>query len=436
MPPGAAGRVTADATIAMPILAAAAPPLRAPPGCLPTSVPGRCSTLPAVRRLAAAPDMEHPGHEVAAPRRDRAAMLACAPTASHAKQRFLGTLDAARGQDARGPWRYSATSARPGQRGADTRFMGAPYSRSTASPARSATPCVRRTGARRARGGARPEPERRRLRAAARTPRSPTPAAIITVDAARCCSARATAKLRPMARRIARLSRPLWSCALAAALASLAARRIQRSSVFVELGSSPSGFFARRGFFASIADPPVTVIAPHALRASRIAEVAAAANHDLRLRSACLAGAGSSLARCRCDRRAAVRRAVRLALAASPDAAIAAAAAASPADLSRARRRSPSSRCHDQRPRRSARRARRPGRHRGGAGAAPARRQALSTAAYRYRWRGEVPDYDVVVIGAASRRRHLRATRPCATSRSRCREGRLRSGTSSKSSKR
>jgi hypothetical protein len=57
------------------------------------------------------------------------AMLACnAYCEPSAKQRFLGTLDAARGQDTRGPWRAlgevckDAVSAVP-----DTRFMGAPY---------------------------------------------------------------------------------------------------------------------------------------------------------------------------------------------------------------------------------------------------------------------------------------------------------------------
>lgn len=57
------------------------------------------------------------------------AMVACrAFCEPNAKQRFLGTLDAARGQDARGPWRYlgeickAEVSAAP-----DTRFMGAPY---------------------------------------------------------------------------------------------------------------------------------------------------------------------------------------------------------------------------------------------------------------------------------------------------------------------
>ena len=57
------------------------------------------------------------------------AMLACnAYCEPEAKQRFLGALDAARGQDTRGPWRHlgevckAAVSAVP-----DTRFMGAPY---------------------------------------------------------------------------------------------------------------------------------------------------------------------------------------------------------------------------------------------------------------------------------------------------------------------
>ena len=70
-------------------------------------------------------------------------MLACnAYCEPNAKQRFLGTLDAARGQDTRGPWRAlgevckEAVSAVP-----DTRFMGAPYfaldriARSIADPA-------------------------------------------------------------------------------------------------------------------------------------------------------------------------------------------------------------------------------------------------------------------------------------------------------------
>ncbi|TMQ02591.1 MAG: hypothetical protein E6J90_12640 [Deltaproteobacteria bacterium] len=57
------------------------------------------------------------------------ALVAChAFCEPNAKQRFLGTLDAARGQDTRGPWRHlgeickGAVSALP-----DTRFMGAPY---------------------------------------------------------------------------------------------------------------------------------------------------------------------------------------------------------------------------------------------------------------------------------------------------------------------
>lgn len=57
------------------------------------------------------------------------AMIACrAFCEPNAKQRFLGTLDAARGQDTRGPWRYlgeickAEVSAVP-----DTRYMGAPY---------------------------------------------------------------------------------------------------------------------------------------------------------------------------------------------------------------------------------------------------------------------------------------------------------------------
>ena len=57
------------------------------------------------------------------------AMLACkAYCDPSAKQRFLGTLDAARGQSTRGPWRYlgeickAEVSAVP-----DTRFMSAPY---------------------------------------------------------------------------------------------------------------------------------------------------------------------------------------------------------------------------------------------------------------------------------------------------------------------
>jgi hypothetical protein len=56
-------------------------------------------------------------------------MLACkAFCEPNAKQRFLGTLDAARGQDSRVPWRFlgeickAEVSAVP-----DTRFMGAPY---------------------------------------------------------------------------------------------------------------------------------------------------------------------------------------------------------------------------------------------------------------------------------------------------------------------
>ncbi|MEO7729748.1 MAG: hypothetical protein ABIY55_02165 [Kofleriaceae bacterium] len=70
-------------------------------------------------------------------------MLACnAYCEPNAKQRFLGTLDAARGQDTRGPWRSlgevckEAVSAVP-----DTRFMGAPFfaldriSRAIADPA-------------------------------------------------------------------------------------------------------------------------------------------------------------------------------------------------------------------------------------------------------------------------------------------------------------
>jgi hypothetical protein len=57
------------------------------------------------------------------------AMLACkAFCEPNAKQRFLGTLDSARGQDSRAPWRFlgeickAEVSAVP-----DTRFMGAPY---------------------------------------------------------------------------------------------------------------------------------------------------------------------------------------------------------------------------------------------------------------------------------------------------------------------
>jgi hypothetical protein len=57
------------------------------------------------------------------------ALVAChAFCEPNARQRFLGTLDAARGQDTRGPWRYlgeickAEVSADP-----DTRFMGAPY---------------------------------------------------------------------------------------------------------------------------------------------------------------------------------------------------------------------------------------------------------------------------------------------------------------------
>jgi hypothetical protein len=57
------------------------------------------------------------------------AMLACkAYCEPNAKQRFLGTLDAARGQSTRGPWRYlgeickAEVSAVP-----DSRFMGGPY---------------------------------------------------------------------------------------------------------------------------------------------------------------------------------------------------------------------------------------------------------------------------------------------------------------------
>jgi hypothetical protein len=57
------------------------------------------------------------------------AMLACkAFCEPNAKQRFLGTLDGARGQDSRAPWRFlgeickAEVSALP-----DTRFMGAPY---------------------------------------------------------------------------------------------------------------------------------------------------------------------------------------------------------------------------------------------------------------------------------------------------------------------
>jgi hypothetical protein len=57
------------------------------------------------------------------------ALIACRAFCDpSARQRFLGTLDAARGQDTRGPWRYlgeickAAVSAVP-----DSRFMGAPY---------------------------------------------------------------------------------------------------------------------------------------------------------------------------------------------------------------------------------------------------------------------------------------------------------------------
>lgn len=69
--------------------------------------------------------------DVGGPRRSEisGAMEACnAYCSNDARQRFLNNLDAARGQDGRGPWRYlgevckEAVSALP-----DTRFMGAPY---------------------------------------------------------------------------------------------------------------------------------------------------------------------------------------------------------------------------------------------------------------------------------------------------------------------
>jgi hypothetical protein len=232
----------------------------------------RIATLPPTQRAQALLDSCHPcgdwqallqwnnPSDIGGPPRAaiEQAMLACnAYCEPNAKQRFLGTLDAARGQDTRGPWRAlgevckEAVSAVP-----DTRFMGAPYfaldriARSIADPALLAAiqlplPALSISGV----GVTLPQ-----------GPLLPADAGLgaITVDAGQIqLGALPIAQLTPAGLHVSAdyPGTPLDAKALAGALATPA-----------------------------LAGHPVSVLAPRELSAARIVDViAAAGGHELRL---------------------------------------------------------------------------------------------------------------------------------------------------------
>jgi len=186
------------------------------------------------------------------------AMLACeAFCAPNAKQRFLGTLDGARGQDSRAPWRFlgeickGEVSAVP-----DTRFMGAPYfaldriARAIGDPALLAAitlplPAVSLTGV------------GLELASSPLTVPEAGPAAL-TVDASQILLG-------------------------ALPVATLSAGGLQVTSDY------PGTPVAPRALAAALATPalagqPIALLAPTALAAARLVEViGAAGGHDLRL---------------------------------------------------------------------------------------------------------------------------------------------------------
>lgn len=194
------------------------------------------------------------------------AMLACRGYCdSSAKQRFLGTLDAARGHNSRLPWRLlgelckAQVSAVP-----DTRFMSGPYfaldriARALADPALLAPlalplPAVSLTGV----GVSLPS--------AARTAPTAGPAAL-TVDASQILVG----------------SLPI---------AALSAAGIQVSGDYPGAPVEPTALAAALAVPA-LASQPVAVLAPYGLSAARVAEVVAhAGGRELRL-AAALPGPG------------------------------------------------------------------------------------------------------------------------------------------------
>lgn len=243
------------------------------------------------------------------------AMLACkAFCEPNAKQRFLGTLDGARGQDSRAPWRFlgdickAEVSAVP-----DTRFMGAPYfaldriARAIGDPALLAAitlplPAVSLTGV------------------GLELPSSPLTApdagpAALTIDASQIL------------------------------LGTLPVAQLSATGLQVS-GDYPGTPIAATALAAALGKPalagrPITLLAPTGLAAARIVEViGAAGGHDLRLAVAVPGPGGWTLpgtlpiALVATPGRAGAG--VRLALDASPDAAIQAARATAGADLVRA----------------------------------------------------------------------------------------------------
>jgi len=232
----------------------------------------RIASLPATQRAQALLDSCHPcgdwqpllqwnnPADIGGPSRAaiEQAMLACnAFCDGNSKQRFLGTLDSARGQSTRGPWRYlgeickAAVSAEP-----DTRFMGAPYfaldriARAIADPALLAglqlpLPALGMTGV----GVVLPQ-----------GPLLPADAGVgaITVDAAQVM------------------------------LGTLPIAQLTPTGVKVS-GDYPGTTIADKALAAALRTPalagqPISVLAPRELPAARVADVVAAAGgHELRL---------------------------------------------------------------------------------------------------------------------------------------------------------
>ena len=242
------------------------------------------------------------------------AMLACkAFCEPNAKQRFLGTLDNARGQDSRAPWRFlgdickAEVSAVP-----DTRFMGAPYfaldriARAIGDPALLAAitlplPAVSLTGV------------GLELPGAPGVPGEAGPAAL-TIDASQ-----------------------ILLGALPAA--TLSAGGLQVS------GDYPGTPIAAGALAAALGKPalagPIALLAPTGLAATRVAQViGAAGGHELRLAVAVPGPGGWTLPGTLPIALVATPghagTGIRLALDASPDAAIEVARATAGADLVRA----------------------------------------------------------------------------------------------------
>jgi hypothetical protein len=230
-----------------------------------------------------------------------------------ARQRFLGTLDAARGQDTRGPWRYlgeickAAVSAVP-----DSRFMGAPYF------------ALDRIA--RALGGPGGDPA---LVAAIELPLPALGINGVGVDLPRAAGPPTGAEAGPPA---------LTVYVDEIQLGALPRATLSATGVAVS-GDYPGTSIAPAKLAAALARGPAAVLAPRLLPAARIAEVVAAAGggHDLRLAVAVPGPGGwaipTALPVALGSRSAA--HGVRLALGSDAAAAIAQARAAPAADLTR-----------------------------------------------------------------------------------------------------